>query len=102
LQESLTNIHRHSKSSKAEILLRRSPDKVVLDIRDYGQGISPGFLNSQSVTGARAGVGLAGMRERIHELGGALDIQSGASGTLISVTMPLPPRAKAADASGGF
>jgi signal transduction histidine kinase len=102
LQESLTNIHRHSKSSKAEILLRRLPDKVVLDIRDYGQGIPPGFLNSQSVTGPRAGVGLAGMRERIHELGGALDIQSGASGTLISVTMPLPPRAKAADASGGF
>jgi len=49
--------------------------------------------------GTNFGVGLAGMRERVRELGGELDIQSKAPGPLISVTMPVPGAAQAADAS---
>ena len=99
LQESLTNIHRHSGSSKAEIVLKISPDKVILEVRDYGKGISHELLKNFRTKGINFGVGLAGMRERLRELGGQLDIQSKAPGTLISVTMALPGAAKTAHAS---
>jgi signal transduction histidine kinase len=89
LQESLTNIHRHSKSSKAEVQMRILPDQAVLKIKDYGKGISRDLLVSFSADGTGAGVGLAGMRERIHELGGDFRIESSLSGTQIFVSMPL-------------
>jgi signal transduction histidine kinase len=88
LQESLTNIHRHSGSSKAEVALRLFPDKVTLEVKDYGRGIPWELLRNFQAKGTSSGVGLAGMRERLHELGGQLDIRNG-NGTLISVTMPL-------------
>ncbi len=97
LQESLTNIHRHSGSSKAEIALKLFPDKVVLDVRDFGRGISQELLDNFLAKGTNSGVGLAGMRERLRELGGKIDIRSG-QGTLISVTLPLPSAGKTANA----
>jgi signal transduction histidine kinase len=89
LQESLTNIHRHSASTKAEIKLSLVPDRVTLEVRDYGKGIAPELLKSFSAKGTKAGIGMAGMRERIRDLGGQLNIQPCAPGTLISVTMPV-------------
>jgi signal transduction histidine kinase len=89
LQESLTNIHRHSGSSKAEIALKMQPGKVLLTIRDFGRGVPSELLIIFQGNGTNSGVGLAGMRERIRELGGRLDIQSTGNGTLISVAMPL-------------
>jgi signal transduction histidine kinase len=89
LQESLTNIHRHSGSSKAEIALKMQPGKVLLTIRDFGRGVPSELLVIFQGNGTNSGVGLAGMRERIRELGGRLDIQSTGNGTLISVAMPL-------------
>jgi signal transduction histidine kinase len=99
LQESLTNIHRHSGSSKAEVALKLSPDRVILEVRDFGKGIPQDLLKNFQAKGTNFGVGLAGMRERLRELGGQLDIQSRASGTLVSVTMPLPPVGKTAHAA---
>jgi signal transduction histidine kinase len=99
LQESLTNIHRHSGSSKAEVALKLSPDRVILEVRDFGKGIPQDLLKNFQAKGTNFGVGLAGMRERLRELGGQLDIQSRASGTLVSVTMPLPPVGKTAHAT---
>ncbi len=98
LQESLTNIHRHSGSSKAEVALRLSADKVILEVKDYGKGIPQGLLENFRAKGTNSGVGLAGMRERLRELGGQLDIRN-AKGTLISVTLPLSEVAKASDFS---
>jgi two-component system, NarL family, sensor kinase len=94
LQESLTNIHRHSGSARAEIVLQLFPDKVILQVRDYGKGISQELLENFRTKGTNSGVGLAGMRERLRELGGRLEIQSKVPGTLISVTMPLPETSK--------
>jgi signal transduction histidine kinase len=91
LQESLTNIHRHSKSSRAEISLNSSPKNVVLRIRDYGKGMSRDMLRNFLSTGADVGVGLAGMRERVHEQGGKFEIRSDKTGTTIIVTMPIVP-----------
>ena len=98
LQESLTNIHRHSGSSRAEIAFKLFPDKVILEVRDFGQGIPRDRLRNFQAAGTNFGVGLAGMRERLRELGGQLEIRSG-HGTIVSVTMPLRESAKAIDAS---
>ena len=99
LQESLTNIHRHSGSARAEITLRLFSDQVELEIRDYGKGISHELLEPFRTKGTSVGVGLAGMRERLRELGGQLEIQSKIPGTLISVTLPLSGADKTAKAA---
>jgi signal transduction histidine kinase len=89
LQESLTNVHRHSKSSRADISLRPVGDKIVLRVRDYGKGMPRGALEKFLKTGADTGVGLAGMRERIREQLGHLEIRSDENGTLIEVILPI-------------
>jgi len=99
LQESLTNIHRHSNSAKAEVALELYPDRVLLKVRDYGKGVPPELLENFRTDGTSTGVGLAGMRERIRELGGQLSIQRCAPGTAIFVTMPLPERAEGTTAA---
>lgn len=90
LQESLTNIHRHSGSSTAEIVAERLPGHVQLRITDHGRGISTELLTKFRRTRGGVGVGLAGMRERIEELGGKLDIQSEAHRTVLQVSIPVP------------
>ncbi|MGB7331944.1 MAG: CHASE3 domain-containing protein [Terriglobales bacterium] len=89
LQESLTNIHRHSGSSKADVTLELLSDRVILKVRDYGKGIMPEVLTAFQTKGTNSGVGLAGMRERVRDLGGQLGIHPGAPGILISATIPL-------------
>jgi len=89
LQESLTNIHRHSNSARAEVALELLPNFVSLKVRDYGKGLEPNLLENFRANGTNSGVGLAGMRERIRELGGQFSVQRCTPGTLISVTLPL-------------
>ncbi len=88
VQECLTNIHRHSGSKKATIRITRKAETVSLDIQDEGKGISAEKL--VSIQGQSAGVGIAGIRERVRHLRGTVNIQSNPSGTLISVTLPVP------------
>jgi len=92
LQESLTNVHRHSKSKKADVSLIVSGDKVVLRVRDYGKGIPADVLDRFRRNSAHGGVGLAGMRERIHELGGQLEMDSDSRGTQVVATLPRSER----------
>ena len=92
LQESLTNVHRHSKSKKADVSLRLSEDKVVLRVRDYGKGIPPDVLDRFRRNNAHGGVGLAGMRERLNELGGQLEMDSDSRGTQVVATLPRSER----------
>lgn len=89
LQECLTNIHRHSGSSRADVSIEKTPREITLRIRDYGKGIAPEVLERFRASGSRVGVGLAGMRERVREQGGRLDIESSAAGTLIAVHMAI-------------
>jgi two-component system, NarL family, sensor kinase len=89
LQESLTNMHRHSKTTRAEVSLRALPQGIVLRIRDHGVGIPPETLQRFLSTGTNVGVGLAGIRERIREQGGTSEIQSDETGTTITVTLPV-------------
>ena len=98
LQESLTNIHRHSKSTKAEVALKLVAGNAVLSIRDFGSGVPPAVL-ARFHTHDASGVGLAGMRERVRELAGQFEISSDSSGTTVRISIPLPAAAVAADAS---
>ena len=89
IQETLTNIHRHSKSAKAEVSIRATPHKIILLVRDYGKGMPAETLANFESNGIHLGVGLSGMRERVRELGGKLRIKSDGAGTEINVEMPL-------------
>src|SRR6202046_458996 len=89
LQESLTNIHRHAKSTRAEVSLHMLKDRAVLRVRDHGKGIPSETLEHFQHDGTHVGVGLAGMRERVAEQNGEFEISSDESGTVIEVTMPL-------------
>lgn len=89
LQESLTNVHRHSGASEASIRFQHEAEAVVLEIRDFGKGITEERLKLLMGVGAETGVGLAGMRERLHELDGTLEIESDGRGTSMRATVPL-------------
>lgn len=90
LQESLTNIHRHSGSSSAEIKVERAPNIVTLTVKDHGRGMSPEVLERFRRTRGGSSVGLAGMRERLDEIGGRLEIRSEGQGTILAAKIPLP------------
>ena len=88
LQESLTNIHRHAHSPAAEIDLHLNGDRVNLAVRDFGSGIPEDVLQRFLRSGT-TGVGLAGMRERIFELGGRLEIRRENPGTGVYASIPI-------------
>jgi signal transduction histidine kinase len=90
LQESLTNIHRHSGSSTAEIVARKAGQTVTLRVTDHGKGIPPEVLEKFRRIRGGVGVGLAGMRERIEQLGGSLELRSEADKTVLEVNVPVP------------
>ena len=92
LQESLTNVHRHSGATRADVSMRVSGNEVILRVRDYGRGMSPTVLQSLREDGSGGGVGLAGMAERIREIGGKFQIHSSAIGTEIVARVPVQRR----------
>jgi PAS domain S-box-containing protein len=83
VQESLTNIHRHSGSLTAKIGIVRNPTEIILEVKDQGRGLLQGALPEVSGSVEALGVGIAGMRERMRQLGGHLDIDSGSQGTTV-------------------
>jgi two-component system NarL family sensor kinase len=90
LQESLTNITKHAASATVDVLLQADPKVISLSVRDYGKGISAEKLAKMNGSGSDVGVGIAGMRERLTELGGRLKIESDSTGTLLRAFIPLP------------
>jgi signal transduction histidine kinase len=89
LQESLTNVHRHSQARRASVCLRRQPNAVTLEVSDFGRGIPTERLLRLREASAETGVGLAGMRERLKELNGHFEIDSNGQGTILRATVPL-------------
>jgi signal transduction histidine kinase len=83
LQESLTNIHRHSGSSTAQVRLIKTDREVTIEIHDQGKGIPTPVLESAQDVCGTIGVGLRGMTERMRQLGGKLEVNSGATGTTV-------------------
>src|SRR5579871_335504 len=94
LQESLTNVHRHSGAKQADVSLSIVGDNVILRVKDHGRGLPPHILQNLREDGTGGGVGLAGMTERIREIGGQLEINSGGSGTEIVARVPIRLRVR--------
>ena len=107
VQECLTNIHRHSESPVARIVIAQSDGHVRVEVEDKGKGISP-QKRSEIVSSPTAtpGVGIRGMRERLRQLGGTLDIRSDGEGkgTIVTARLPAitpPPPMEARSAAAG-
>lgn len=90
VQETLTNVARHSGSKTAFIKLTRQPGEIILSVRDEGKGIPPEKLEKVHGNVSALGVGVAGVWERVRQFGGALDINSNSRGTTVMVVVPLP------------
>jgi len=88
VQESLTNIHRHSGSQTARICISHSDSYVRVEVHDFGKGISS--EKRAEMESGKTGVGIRGMRERFHQLGGAVEISSTSDGKGTVVTARLP------------
>ena len=82
-QEALHNALRHAGAGAVCLRLARTPRRVTLEVGDNGHGFAP-----EAPSG---GVGLASMRERAASVGGTLTVKSGADGTLVRMTVPVPP-----------
>src|SRR5262245_4790473 len=85
VQESLTNIRRHSGSNTANIRLEKNEDHVILQISDQGRGIKTRSAERDE----GVGVGLPGMRQRLHQLGGSLIIESSNRGVVVTAIVPI-------------
>lgn len=97
IQEALTNVHRHSGASAVRIRLALDEKRARLEIRDDGKGIPQDQLRRFIEGAAQPGVGLAGMRERVRELGGTLEIQSeDGAGTALIIVVPVSSKATVA------
>jgi signal transduction histidine kinase len=88
VQECLTNIHRHAESPMAKIRITRTASDVRVEVADAGKGISPEKQEEMAAPGT-PGVGIRGMRERIRQLGGNLDINSNGKGTIVVARLPI-------------
>jgi signal transduction histidine kinase len=88
VQECLLNVHRHSNSATAGVTLRRENDQILLRVSDEGVGMATG----QDSDSSGLGVGLLGIRERIRQLDGKLQIASGEKGTTVTATIPSHPK----------
>lgn len=88
VQECLTNIHRHSGGASAAIRVRMKDHQIFVEVADQGKGIPPQKQRELSGSG-RTGVGFRGMRERLRQLGGNLQIRSDDTGTTVTASLPL-------------
>jgi PAS domain S-box-containing protein len=92
VQECLTNIHRHSGTQAATIRVSHSEQDVRVEVQDQGKGMSPNQQSDMELAG-KAGVGIRGMRERLRQLGGILEISPvrNGTGTIVIAQLPRPP-----------
>lgn len=88
VQETLTNVHRHSGSATATVRLSSQNGEIQLEVSDEGCGIPPQKLAARPES-SMIGIGILGMRERMRQLGGQLEISSASKGTSVYVSLPM-------------
>jgi signal transduction histidine kinase len=89
VQECLLNIHRHSGSPSARIRLLCTPHELLLTVADEGRGMLPEIIEKARIPDSPCWVGIAGMHERVRQIGGRLEIQSDEQGTRVTAILPL-------------
>jgi PAS domain S-box-containing protein len=87
VQEAITNVHRHAHSPDARVEIHQQPDRVFVRVRDFGIGMPVDELRGTVVIGT--GVGIAGMRERVKQAGGEVNILRAEPGTIVEAVIPL-------------
>jgi two-component system NarL family sensor kinase len=92
VQESLSNVLRHSSSTEVDIRLKRKPDTIQLSVENRGSAL---IRKNQNGVLAHQGVGVVGMRERLKELGGQLDLRPADRGMTVVASLPVKVRASA-------
>jgi signal transduction histidine kinase len=104
VQESLTNVFRHSGAQWARVTLSVAKGALRVSVEDHGGGLKYGEQASDDGRGAPVGVGIPGMRERMRQLGGELQMRSGPGGTTVHAILPLAmeTRAEATPVSSGI
>ncbi len=90
VQEALANIQAHSGSPTAVVSIASDERHISLDVADHGRGIPQQTLDLAIQGASSPGLGIAGMRERIRQLGGWLDIVSSPAGTTVKAVLPWP------------
>ena len=88
LQESLSNIARHSQASSVEVLLQQRAGRLVMTVRDNGIGFDAPALFA-SPANLSAGIGLRAIREQAAAMGGEFNVRSAPDGTTLEVSIPL-------------
>jgi len=89
LQESLSNIHRHSGGFNATVRLHRTKQSVLLEVSDDGRGIPQDGGDGPGTLRLKPGVGVPSMRERVNQVAGRMEMESSGNGTTVRVTVPL-------------
>ena len=88
LQEGLTNVHRHSGSDRAEVVVAAAWQSIVMTVTDHGRGIPAAELENFRTSKSASGVGLAGMCGRVADIDGKLELECPGQGTVLRVTVP--------------
>ena len=88
-QEALTNVHRHAASPWVAVRLKVQSNSVMLEIEDAGRGMPSTYAAENAVRDGPVGVGLAGMRERIRQIGGTFSVESTSTGTRVRTTISI-------------
>ena len=89
VQESLSNVYRHSGSATAKVRLTLESGEIILEVSDQGKGFSADAWRGGDGVLVSPGVGITGMRERMRQIGGRLEITPGAGGTTVKAMVPL-------------
>jgi two-component system NarL family sensor kinase len=89
VQESLTNVYRHSGTEAARVEIVKQPECVLVRVRDYGNGMPADLCGKSATPGL--GVGINGMRERLRQFGGELVVSRAEPGTLVEARVPILP-----------
>jgi len=87
VQECLTNVHRHSGSPTVAIRIANVANQLRVEVQDAGKGIPP-EKQSEMISAGRTGVGMSGMRERLRQFGGELEVNSAPGHTVVAATIP--------------
>jgi signal transduction histidine kinase len=88
VQECLTNIHRHSGSPSARIILRETPTELMVEVKDRGHGMTQQIVENMGSSRGHFGVGIMGLDERVKQTGGSMRIQTGGHGTTVTAILP--------------
>lgn len=89
VQEGLTNVYRHSKSKRATIRMQEADENLILEIQDFGRGMKALPSRRSPNDPKTVGVGIPGIRERLQQFDGQLEVHSSKKGTLLRAVLPL-------------